>query len=413
MTAAWNVLVFLNAKNDLEQYAFRNFDQMARIGSTPEVNLLVELGRPRRRPRIPPYSLAHGGWSKTLRFHVTAGQQPIEAHAVEDLGATNMGDAATLARFVQWARERYPAKRTLLVIWNHGQGWRAEPDGEAQPSAKASAVTAAGLAGGHRYVSTDDDTRDKLYNRAIQDALAQQLGSDRIDVIAFDACLMAMIETAYALRGVAHVMVGSEELEPANGWNYERWLAPLTARKGDVSATELGAVMVNAMKDEYGDLDDTTLSAIALDKIDGLAAEVTAFADLAIEQLSPATLPAFIAARGACDNYAPGYGMHSIDLGRYMEQLALQTSLPAALRSGAASVRAQLDVAVTANYASSKRQGRYGSRGLAIYYPRSATSYAGDPDREGYAANNAHVSVEFVDSQRWAAFLRAYWKLVP
>ena len=48
--AAWNVLVFLNAKNNLEKYSFPNFKQMAAIGSTDDVNILVEYGRPKSRP---------------------------------------------------------------------------------------------------------------------------------------------------------------------------------------------------------------------------------------------------------------------------------------------------------------------------------------------------------------------------
>src|SRR5215510_11618013 len=87
--AAWNVLVFLNAKNDLEPFSFLNFEQMAKVGSTDRVNVLVEFGRPQRH-----YVDLYGAWSKTLRFRVTK------------------------------ARQEYPAQRTLLAIWDHGQGWR-------------------------------------------------------------------------------------------------------------------------------------------------------------------------------------------------------------------------------------------------------------------------------------------------
>ena len=31
--ADWTTLVFLNAKNDLEPYSFKNFEQMAGVGS--------------------------------------------------------------------------------------------------------------------------------------------------------------------------------------------------------------------------------------------------------------------------------------------------------------------------------------------------------------------------------------------
>lgn len=398
--AEWTILVYLNAKNNLEPFAFPNLAQMASIGSTPEVNVIVEMGRPKHH-----FSKKFGAWSKTLRFRIEKGTQPTEQAAVQDLGATNMGDVKSLVDFVAWGRKTYPARRTMLVIWNHGQGFRA-PQEEGEPPPPPSPPHE-----GHRYVSNDDDTGDKLYNRAIQDALYEHLAGERLDVIAFDACLMAMVETAYALRGVARVMVGSEELEPGSGWNYTRWLAPLVAAKGRVEAAELGRLMVQGMKDEYGDLDDTTLSAVDLDKVAALASSVSAFAEAAGPHLA-GDLPAFRAARGACLNYAPGYGLHSIDLGHYMQQFATGTA-NAVVQQRANEVRERLSAAVIANYASSKRRGAWGSNGLAIYYPRSAAAYQKDPDGDGYAAGNTLFPVEFVEKESWAPFLHQYWKLVP
>ena len=63
--ADWTVMVFLNAKNNLEPFSFLNFDQMAKVGSTDRVNVLVEYGRPKRN-----YSNQFGGWSKIGRAHV-------------------------------------------------------------------------------------------------------------------------------------------------------------------------------------------------------------------------------------------------------------------------------------------------------------------------------------------------------
>jgi hypothetical protein len=114
----------------------------------------------------------------------------------------------------------------------------------------------------------------------------------------------------------------------------------------------------------------------------------------------------------ACSNYAPGYGLNSIDLGRYMEQIAAQHADPA-LRASAGDVGAKLKAAVIANYASARRKGKYGSNGLAIYHPNSGVAYATDSDGEGYDAENRHFPVEFVEKERWAAFLRKYWQLVP
>jgi hypothetical protein len=397
--AEWTILVFLNAKNNLEPFAFLNFQQMAAIGSTPEVKLLVEMGRPKKH-----YSHQFGSWSKTLRFVIEKGTLPIEAEAISDLGASNMGDAQSLVDFVRWGRKTYPAKRTMLVIWNHGQGWRAPAEDGVTPAEPVVPH------GGHRYVSNDDDTGDKLYNRAIQDALANLLADERIDLLAFDACLMAMVETAYAFRGVARVMVGSEELEPGSGWNYTQWLRPLIEAEGKVEAAELARLLVRGMKNEYGDTDATTLSAVDLDKVSALASAISTFSDTAVPLLA-SELPAFRAARGACKNYAPGYGLNSIDFGHYIEEVEKNASSPA-LRRCAADSRARLKELIVENYASAKRQGAFGSTGLGIYYPNSGSAYEKDPDREGYDAANNLFPVEFVQKEHWAQFLREYWKVV-
>jgi len=397
----WTVLVFLNAKNNLEPFAFSNFEQMASIGSTPEVKLVVEMGRPAHH-----YTRKFGAWSKTLRFVIEKKMEPVEASANQDLGATNMGDAKTLVDFLSWGRKTYPARHTMLVIWNHGQGFRAPPEPDGTPSAPPAIPHT-----GHRYVSNDDDTGDKLYNRAIQDALTQHLAGERLDLIAFDACLMSMVETAYALRGIGKVMVGSEELEPGNGWNYTRWLKPLVAANGKVNPVELARLLVTGMRDEYGDNDATTLAATDLDKVAPLAKSISAFAEVAKPQLVH-DLPKFRAARKACLNYAPGYGLNSIDLAQYMEQVT-RGEFTAAVKQCANEVLHRVSEAIIENYASKQRKGGWGSHGLAIYYPDRAASYHADPDGDGYAADNKLFPVEFVEKEAWASFLREYWKLVP
>ena len=49
--ADWTVMVFLNAKNNLEPFSFGNCEQMAKVGSTDQVNVVVEFGRPSNTSR--------------------------------------------------------------------------------------------------------------------------------------------------------------------------------------------------------------------------------------------------------------------------------------------------------------------------------------------------------------------------
>jgi hypothetical protein len=49
---------------------------------------------------------------------------PKPESAIEDLGEANMGDGNVLGEFVRWSMFNYPAERYMLVLWDHGDGWR-------------------------------------------------------------------------------------------------------------------------------------------------------------------------------------------------------------------------------------------------------------------------------------------------
>ena len=106
--ADWTVMVSLNAKNNLEPFSFTNFDQMAAVGSTDRVNLVLEYGRPLKPLGL---QLHIGGLVKNITLPRNEEEmEPTESAALEDLGQVNMGDGAALADFVTWAKAKFPAK---------------------------------------------------------------------------------------------------------------------------------------------------------------------------------------------------------------------------------------------------------------------------------------------------------------
>lgn len=421
--AEWTVMVYLNADNNLEPDGITDFLEMAQVGSTEQVNVVVQFDR------SPAYSKLYGNWNNTLRFRVMKNMKPESNEAVEDLGEVDMGDAAALRGFVDWAQMKYPARRYFLIIWDHGQGWRflqrikqehlshiallRRSDQIKRVSINAGLILAdLGLAetvpSGMRYISTDDTSGSKLYNRAIADALAGLPDGRKIDVLGMDACLMAMVETGYALRNVATVMVASEELEPSSGWAYWRWLTPLT-QSPTTSAEDLGKLLVDAYSDAYGLNADHTLSAIRLGLMSELADATSQLADNLIAAI-PTDVAVIKTARRQCTAY--GKNLHGIDLGYFCQQL-VNLSKNKALISAAESVSNVLQRCVVANMAGFERQAGYGSTGLAIYFPESGEEFNQDPDRDGYLESNQFQPVEFVQNHRWDNFLAAYFVAVP
>lgn len=420
-TAEWTVMVFLNAKNNLEPFSFLNFAQMAKVGSTAGVNILVEYGRPIRHYPLPPGVSGFGNWSKTLRFRVEKGMKPTVAAAAQDIGRTNMGSPDSLGDFVTWGMTAWPAKRYALVIWDHGQGWRAPTATRIRPTPGAPASRRSAtvdprtglpsdqrIRGGFRYVSQDEDTGDKLYNREIQDGLSAALGGRKLDLLGFDACLMSMVETAYAVRKVSVALAASEELEPGDGWNYERWLAPVVADPAAFDGPALAKQVVTAYRDEYGDRDDATMAAVELRRITAATRALDGVCDIILANVD-AALPALKAARRQCDVYAPGYKLSSIDLLRLLDRLGAASSGGSKrLRDAALTARDATKAAILDAHAAATRRGRFGSKGLGIYFPKSRAAFEEDPDGSGYLRSNEKFPVEFVQRCKWSRVIEAW-----
>ncbi len=427
--AQWTIMVYMNGKNNLETDAIENFLQIADVGSSKEVNLLVEMGRPQDH-----YTSDYGPWSGVLRFRVERKSKPTPEYAKMDLAragrSTDMGSAQTLAEFIDWSRTNYPARHSMLIIWNHGQGWRfqlsrdrslrARTSVERNPAHSPRGVTPSPAV--LRSVSFDEDRKTFLYNRDIQDILA---ASRPVDILGFDACLMSMLETAYAMRpllpaspsllqrGGAGIMVASEELEPAAGWPYRQWLPRLLAKPA-MTSRELSALLVSAYRERYGDTYKTTLSAIDLAKVASLAEGLTDFSSLLGQQIDH-ELPVFREARLACRHYGEEAGLEtSVDLSYFLDRYA-KASGNNDLAEKARAVRTLITQAVVANYASQRLQGEYGSFGIAIYFPASKKDFDDDsPDNHGYQLDNTDHPVEFVQMKKgWAPMLHEYFKRVP
>jgi hypothetical protein len=256
-----------------------------------------------------------------------------------------------------------------------------------------------------------------LFNREIQDLLEQKLLSGELakplDLIGFDACLMSMLETAYALRHAGTVMVGSEELEPGFGWSYDLFLEQLVQHP-ESSAADLAKFIVQSYKKNYQALATfdatTTLSAVDLSRIELIAVELSGFADDLRTNLA-SELRFVKQARDTCKSYAPSDDYYHVDLIRFLDQYASKTQ-NAALRSRARGLSTLMRASIVDNYAGTDRdnQTSFGSNGIAIYFPRTGTAYRNDYHEDhAYQKLNNEFPVAFVSEQTWADFLHLYF----
>lgn len=144
---------------------------------------------------------------------------------VDELPPASMGDAATLTDFLRYCKQNYPAEKTAVLFWNHGGG------------------SVSGAAFDERY-SYDSLTLDEM-----QTAFGRVWEADEnnppLELVGFDTCLMATVDVAGTFAGTAHYLVASEEVEPANGWDYTGWLGALAADPA-MDGAALGEVICDA-----------------------------------------------------------------------------------------------------------------------------------------------------------------------
>jgi len=383
----WTFLVYLDADNNLESAGIDDFLEMADVGTSPDVNIVVQMDRTAN------YDDTFGDWTGTRRFLINKGDTP-DTTPVSDLGEQNMGHPDTLQDFVTWAVQEYPAQRYALSIWNHGAGWRPLIENKLEPRALSSRAGEEGVT--LRTVAFDDTDNDVLYMSEVQSAL--QSTQVKLDVVGFDACLMGLIEVAYALRNVASYVVGSEWLEPGDGWPYDTILAELISIP-TFDGSKLSEVIVNKYGLAYSA--GITQSAVDMAQLNNVVSKIDAFAAAMNTEWA-----ALKTARGNTTSYhywgRSGWG---VDLWHFADNVDDGVT-SAAIKTAAVDLKNAIDAFVVEEHHSSDKDG---SHGVAIYFPPTQDAFDKDPDHTGYMQGNPHYPVDFVDDHKWDEFLKTYY----
>ena len=200
----------------------------------------------------------------------------------------NMSDPNTLADFLYWANQNYPAEKQAVIMWDHGGG---------------------SLFG---VISDERFPGDTISLPALDAVLASApASSGRYEMIGFDACLMATIETADVVSKYARYMVASEESEPGCGWQYTGVFSAL-AQDTTISGADLGRAICDSFYQGCLDISEknakmTTLSVVDLDKFPVL---MDAFLKLGDEALigSVENRETYISQFGKAARNAENYG---------------------------------------------------------------------------------------------------------
>lgn len=376
----WTVMVYMNAddggSDSLEEFATQDFNEMEMVGSTEYVTILAQLDR------IPGYDTTNDDWAGARRYLITydptydrSSASPdvtFRSTLLQSLGEVDMGDWRTLREFVKWAKTAYPAKHYALVIWDHGSG--VNDFGRKRSAAQWRGVSF-------------DDTSDNFITTP---QLGLSLDAVKpVDIVAFDASLMGMVEIAYEMRGTATYLCASEESPPGEGYRYDLWLGALK-QKPTMTPEELARTIVQVYVNDVGQRTAVTEAAIKLNKMAKLANAVNAFASI-LQSYREEYAQSLANARNIAQYYAdPDFK----DLYHYAE-LVYEYVPVAEVRAAAQAVMDAVNEAVLLS--AYKGASVANSHGLSIFLPGPPPPFA----------STSYLKTSFAKDTNWDEWLQA------
>ena len=312
------------ASSDLKEMA------SAEIGEN--VNILVYTGGCRRWQT--------SGISSTVNqiYKVSAGSiKRLE----NDMGSGAMTNPETLSEFIRYCAKNFPANRNMLILWDHGGG-SISGYGYDEKTSSTSAMTLQGI------------------QKALKD------GKVKFDVVGFDACLMATVETGLVCSDYADYLIASEETEPGYGWYYTTWITNLS-RNTSLPTIELGKQIVDdfvSYSARYAQGQKATLSVVDLAELAKTAPDsLKGFAGSLSELLKGDDYKTVSDARSGAREFATSSRIDQIDLVSFANKVGTEEANEL--------VNALLG-AVKYNQTSTNMTDAYG---LSIFFPYQKLSY--------------------------------------
>jgi hypothetical protein len=336
-------------------------------------------------------------------------------HVVESLGEVDTGDPETLASFL--ARSLVTVKNVphkAIGFWDHGSGvfdehdpnetylerrLRAVPRHRRSRSVPARRlfVSPSQLAAQPRLrAMLHDDTNGGVLTNyeahGVLRAAFSRAGSEgkKVDLIFSDTCLNGMIEVLEQFKEFTEVVIGSEDLEPGDGWEYQEWFG-LMSDSPPADAATWGRQAVEGFEAGYKNRPDQfpcTLAAFRTDNqltdaMKGLVEVLSPHASQGMSWLKLAVLDSQSFARR--DTY---------DIRDFAEKLKTT--------AGANDVKASCDEIIAAFDNSRVHSAALGrevqkSNGLAFWYPTSNYSFE--------SVKETYEKLFFDQRTGWTAYL--------
>ncbi len=259
----WLIIYYGAGDNNLTDYLYSDLNEVEAVGSDENTHIvaLFDAGvkstgqaqqsqqnqqnqqaqqtgnqqSPRREGhstvKNPPYQVpAEFEGAKIFYLKPDKDRRKVNSPVIADLGQVNTADPDFMADVISAIIKKYPAKHVAIIVSDHGGGWLGAIEDE-HPK----------------------ETFMNLKNiKKMAEKVHKRLGR-KIDLLGWDACLMASAEVVTALAPHVKIMVASEESEGGDGWPYPNIFAKTAIKniqstlrqKIDATPEELAQMIVH------------------------------------------------------------------------------------------------------------------------------------------------------------------------
>jgi hypothetical protein len=355
----WTILGYFDGNNYLDtsgtagSHVIKDVQEMEKVGSTEDVQIIVMLGSIKTQGNCNYYLI-----EKCVDDDTT---DSISSKVLDSLGQPDMSDPQTLRDFVKYGVEHYPAQHYMLIINDHGDGWKG--------------------------VCSDEENGDGEWMSLPE--LSSALFGYKFDIIISNVPSMSMLEVAYQLKGEANYLIASEyeyRERWLNEFGFSIWLKDLT---GDPSINVRGLTskIVTAI---YAIAGTGNVNVCATDnsKIVALTSEVAEFGNLLVTHTGDhwkEVVDAWV--------ISTYYGPYYFDLKNFTQNIQTSIDLDSTIKNAAQAVENAINVAVVKTLSNPD----LGNGGLCIHFPVNS----GDFDSINY------VQLGFAISN-WDIFLSRF-----
>ncbi|MCO4795607.1 MAG: hypothetical protein KC493_17950 [Bacteriovoracaceae bacterium] len=283
----WTVLVFMEADNDLSPYSYWDLYEMERKmkrfphgASSLTSDVLVEWDDDTadgvRRLHMQEVKEEYNR-SVDLNFFKEADASIIKSPILKTIGERDHNISERLSHFLKWGVKKYPSKNYMVVIWGHGEGYigkKTSPDSTADLFPTPAESNSLFLSEGDLSLNFDYDIPQSTFpspkpfggvaldyseleyldlptiSKILGEVRDEVLEGEKLDLLAFDACLMQSLEVAIEVKDSVEFLVGSDQIQNYLGLPYKMILSKLNSTT--LSPYELAGEIPTIVEESFG-----------------------------------------------------------------------------------------------------------------------------------------------------------------